>query len=73
MGDISEMIMKGVLCERCGCLIEDLIQKGTDKLLPGPGYPRLCDDCQKGDADENKGKGKNKRHRHKSNNNTNRS
>ncbi|MBV4450705.1 hypothetical protein KM792_13730 [Clostridium tyrobutyricum] len=54
MGEISELIMEGILCEKCGCLIEDLIQEDTDKLLPGPGYPRLCDDCKKGEDHENK-------------------
>lgn len=62
MGDISKLIMEGVICERCGCLIEDLIQEGTDELLPGPGYPRLCDDCKGERKHGIRKQSKNKRH-----------
>lgn len=46
MGEISELTQEGVLCKECGCLIEDLIQKGTNQLKEGPGYPCLCEDCK---------------------------
>ena len=50
MGDISDLIMEGVLCEQCGCLFEDLIQHDEcGKILetkPGPGHPRRCEDCR---------------------------
>lgn len=36
MGDISEMILEGSLCEQCGVYIGEEI-----------GYPRLCKDCKK--------------------------
>ncbi|WP_193437413.1 hypothetical protein [Sporolactobacillus pectinivorans] len=37
MGEAAEMILEGILCEQCGCLID-----GEET-----GYPRLCEDCQK--------------------------
>lgn len=36
MGDIAEMIMDGLLCRVCGCLID-----GEEAL-----YPRSCADCE---------------------------
>lgn len=45
MGNIADLIIKGVLCEQCGCLMEDLIQPGTNQLKESPGYPRSCPDC----------------------------
>jgi hypothetical protein len=36
MGEISQMILKGILCEVCGAYIEDWEE---------PGYPRKCEDC----------------------------
>lgn len=50
MGEISELIQEGVLCKECGCLIEDLIQEGKSELKEGPGHPRLCEDCKKGNG-----------------------
>lgn len=37
MGDIAEMMLNGILCEQCGCLIED---------YEACGYPRKCDYCK---------------------------
>ena len=37
MGEIAEMMLDGTLCERCGGIID-----GTT-----PGFPRLCEDCNK--------------------------
>jgi len=34
MGDITDAILNGDLCEECGCGIG-----------PGEGYPRKCSDC----------------------------
>ena len=36
MGEIAEMILDGILCERCGSFIDG------DEV----GYPRLCDECE---------------------------
>lgn len=36
MGDVAEMHLNGVLCERCGDFLD-----GEE-----PGYPRLCEDCE---------------------------
>lgn len=36
MGDIAEMMIMGILCEQCGCYIDNEIT----------GFPRLCDDCE---------------------------
>lgn len=40
VGDVSEMMLEGILCEECGCYIED-------GLIPG--YPRSCPDCENDD------------------------
>lgn len=37
MGEIAELMLSGFYCEQCGCMI------GGDE----PGYPRLCEDCEK--------------------------
>lgn len=39
MGEISEMIQDGVLCDRCGGVVDP---------PDAPGYPRTCDDCKAG-------------------------
>lgn len=36
MGDISEMMLSGLLCQACGTYMDD----GAE-----PGYPRTCEDC----------------------------
>jgi hypothetical protein len=36
MGDIAEMMLEGLLCERCGEMIDG------EKT----GYPRKCEDCK---------------------------
>lgn len=36
MGEISEMILNGLLCEVCGTYVD-----GEE-----PGYPRKCEDCE---------------------------
>lgn len=35
MGGMSEMIMDGIICESCGCFIDE-----------GCGYPRNCEECE---------------------------
>jgi hypothetical protein len=37
LGEITEMILKGILCEECGGLVGD--------ELEAVGYPRKCDSC----------------------------
>lgn len=37
MGEVSEMVLDGILCEVCGVYIDD------DK---DPGHPRKCEDCE---------------------------
>lgn len=47
MGDVSDMILEGILCQGCGVLMDDLVPEGGGKeLKPGPGYPRSCEDCE---------------------------
>lgn len=36
MGEITEMILEGILCEQCGSLVD-----GKES-----GYPRKCEDCE---------------------------
>lgn len=37
MGAITEMILEGILCEKCGIFIDE----------NSGGYPRKCDDCKR--------------------------
>lgn len=37
MGEMTEMILNGLLCDVCGAYMDDLEE---------PGYPRTCDDCE---------------------------
>lgn len=36
MGEITEMILEGILCQECGCFISK----------HGEGYPESCEDCK---------------------------
>lgn len=45
VADISDMIIEGILCQECGCIMEDLIPDKGEQLLEGPGHPRSCEDC----------------------------
>jgi hypothetical protein len=38
MGEIAEMVLVGILCESCGCIVEDGYASG---------YPRQCEDCKR--------------------------
>lgn len=49
MGDISDMMMEGILCQQCGVIMEDMIPDANGKQREVPGYPRTCDDCRKED------------------------
>lgn len=51
MGEITEMMLDGTLCEVCGGLMEDLVPEEGSELLDAPGYPRRCPDCG-GEEDE---------------------
>jgi hypothetical protein len=42
MGEVTEMILDGLLCERCGTVVD-----GQEA-----GFPRLCEDCEKEPDDE---------------------
>jgi len=42
MGEASEMIMEGILCQVCGGIMEDI----TDGNVEAPGFPRTCKACQ---------------------------
>ncbi len=41
MGEVTEMILDGILCQVCGCFVNKEIQ----------GYPVTCEDCKKADDD----------------------
>jgi len=36
MGEITDLILDGTLCQQCGVSIDDV----------AVGYPRLCEDCK---------------------------
>lgn len=38
MSETVEMMMNGLICSQCGSWMEDFEE---------PGYPRVCEDCQK--------------------------
>lgn len=42
MGEISEAILDGLMCEVCGEVFEDALE-GDDP----PGFPRRCPGCDK--------------------------
>lgn len=44
MGDVSDAILDGTMCQVCGGLMEDMIPK-AGVIQTAPGYPRTCDDC----------------------------
>lgn len=52
MGQVSEDILKGIMCQICGVWMPEVDKAGTDtKKLNDffdnpPGYPRSCPDCQ---------------------------
>ena len=46
MGEISEMVLDGTLCQICGGLMEDLKPDKGNELLDPPGYPRACPACK---------------------------
>ncbi|MFT8928500.1 MAG: hypothetical protein ABF969_04100 [Sporolactobacillus sp.] len=52
MGEIADMMLDGVLCEQCGCLI------GGEET----GYPRLCEDCAEEQRSKKKKRGKKAQH-----------
>lgn len=37
MGEIAEMVINGLLCQKCGGWMEDMEE---------PGYPRTCQYCK---------------------------
>lgn len=45
MGDLANLRLEGYTCERCGCIVESLIQPGTNVLKEAPGHPQLCIQC----------------------------
>ena len=40
MGDVSEMVLDGILCSGCGGIVDSTETEA-------PGYPRYCEDCKK--------------------------
>jgi hypothetical protein len=53
MGEITDLILEGVLCECCGGMVEDEIieaaggsvsEGGTS--ITGPGFPLKCESCE---------------------------
>ena len=36
MGEFADMMLAGILCDRCGTYIDD----------QEPGHPRLCEECK---------------------------
>ncbi|WP_268811922.1 hypothetical protein [Brevibacillus reuszeri] len=37
MGEVTDMMLSGLLCQVCGAYMDDFEE---------PGYPRTCEDCE---------------------------
>jgi len=46
MGEISEMMQEGILCQYCGVLMDDLIPEEGNELKDPPMHPRSCEGCE---------------------------
>jgi hypothetical protein len=58
VGEVTDLMLDGVLCQCCGVYMDDLETKmidGKEHVINLPGYPRTCKDCKK---DEKKRKRK---------------
>lgn len=47
MSEVADLVIDGTLCQLCGCLFDDLIPDEGKELLQSPGYPRVCEECEK--------------------------
>lgn len=52
MGEIADMMTDGTLCVECGVYIEESEHKRNGIEMPA-GYPISCNDCNKGNANDN--------------------
>ena len=43
MGEITEMILEGILCQICGVFMGE----DEDEPFEAPGYPVTCKECKK--------------------------
>ena len=41
MGEVTELVLDGVLCHRCGSFVSEIVV----------GHPRLCEDCDDTESD----------------------
>lgn len=41
MGDITDMILEGILCDKCGQLLDTVVETGEPV-----GYPETCENCK---------------------------
>lgn len=41
MGEVTDSILEGEICQNCGVWMDDFIEDGY-----GAGYPQTCADCQ---------------------------
>ena len=46
MGEITEMILDGTLCQICGCSVCEENPEEVPEEDVSPGYPRSCDECE---------------------------
>ena len=53
MGEVTDDILNGLMCQECGIWMPEIFEFGedTEKLNEffdnPPGYPRTCPDCEK--------------------------
>lgn len=57
MGDYTDMVMNGTLCEQCGSLVTNKDPNKISTKELSPGHPRVCSYCKK-ENDGNKGQAK---------------
>jgi hypothetical protein len=64
MGETSELMLEGVLCQICGGYMDDLETKmidGKEHIVEVPGFPRTCPSCKKRERKKKYGKPKKNR------------
>lgn len=46
MGELSDMILDGTLCDSCGGVVYEGDPKKASPQELSPGHPRTCKDCE---------------------------
>lgn len=52
MGDITDSVLDGTLCEDCGGIVYEGDPNKATKEDLSPGFPRKCKECKEEENDE---------------------